>query len=103
MSETGLNWIDFDSYGPDVWNIDMFTPDEIYTGARGLLSTFGYDHTGKKLSGNPSLNDFFTKKDENGNFTRENPSFQPIYIAGYIQDKFAFDDLIFNMEEIIPP
>ncbi|MDT8412185.1 MAG: carboxypeptidase regulatory-like domain-containing protein [Vicingaceae bacterium] len=97
MSETGLNWIDFDSYGPDVWNIEMFTPDEIYTGARGLLSTFGYDHTGKKLSGNPSLDDFFTKKDENGNFTRENPSFQPIYIAGYIQDKFAFDDLIFNV------
>lgn len=97
MSETGLNWIDFDSYGPDVWNIGMFTPDEIYTGARGLLSTFGYDHTGKKLSGNPSLNDFFTKKDEDGNFTRENPSFQPIYIAGYIQDKFAFDDLIFNV------
>lgn len=97
MSETGLNWIDFDSYGPDVWNIGMFTPDEIYTGARGLLSTFGYDHTGKKLSGDPSLNDFFTKKDEDGNYTRENPSFQPIYIAGYIQDKFAFDDLIFNV------
>lgn len=97
MSETGLNWIDFDSYGPDVWNIGMFTPDEIYTGARGFLSTFGYDHTGKKLSGDPSLNDFFTKKDEDGNYTRENPSFQPIYIAGYIQDKFAFDDLIFNV------
>lgn len=97
MSETGLNWIDFDSYGPDVWNVGMFTPDEIYTGRRGVLSTFGYDHTGQKLSGNPSLDDFFTKKDENGNFTRENPSFQPIYMAGYIQDKFAFDDLIFNV------
>lgn len=97
MSETGLNWIDFDSYGPDVWNVGMFTPDEIYTGRRGILSTFGYDHTGQKISGNPSLDDFFTKKDENGNYTRENPSFQPIYIAGYIQDKFAFDDLIFNV------
>lgn len=97
MSETGLNWIDFDSYGPDVWDIGMFTPDEIYTGRRGILSTFGYDHTGKKISGNPSLDDFFTKKDENGNYTRENPSFQPIYMAGYIQDKFAFDDLIFNV------
>ena len=97
MSETGLNFIDFDSYGPDVWNVGMFTPDEIYTGRRGILSTFGYDHTGQKISGNPSLDDFFTKKDENGNYTRENPSFQPIYIAGYIQDKFAFDDLIFNV------
>ena len=97
LPETSLDWIDFDSYGPDVWNIGMFTPDEIYTGARGAMSNFGYDHTGKKLSGNPSLDDFFTKKDANGNYTRENPSFQPIYIAGYLQDKFAFDDLIFNV------
>lgn len=97
LAVNGLEWIDFDSFGPDVWNISMFTPDEIYTGARGALSNFGYDHTGKKISGDPSLDDFFTKRDANGNFTRENPSFQPIYVAGYIQDKFAFDDLIFNV------
>jgi Carboxypeptidase regulatory-like domain/TonB dependent receptor-like, beta-barrel/TonB-dependent Receptor Plug Domain len=97
MAENGTNWIDFDSYGPDVWTIDMFTPDEIHTGARGILSNFGYDHTGKKLSDNPSVDDFFNDTDANGNKIRANPSFQPIYVAGYIQDKFAFDDLIFNI------
>ncbi|MCO6498991.1 MAG: carboxypeptidase regulatory-like domain-containing protein [Vicingus serpentipes] len=97
MDEQGLNFIDFDSYGPDVWNIGMFTPDELFTSGSNPISYYGYDHTGKKLSGNPSVDDFFNKKDENGNYTRENPSFRPIYVAGYIQDKFAFDDLIFNV------
>jgi hypothetical protein len=96
MNEQDLNWIDFDSYGPDVWDISMFTPDELLTNG-GYVSNFGYDHTGKKISGNPSVDDFFNKVDENGNKTRENPSFRPIYVAGYIQDKFAFDDLIFNI------
>ena len=98
MAENGLNWIDFDSYGPDVWTIDMFSPDELLNGAGGqMVNYFGYDHTGNKLSGNPSLDDFFLEKDENGDFTRKNPSFKPIYVAGFIQDKFAFDDLVFNV------
>jgi len=97
MGEQDVNYIDFDSYGPDVWNIGMFTPDELFTSGTNPINYFGYDHTGEKLSGNPSVDDFFNKKDDNGNYTRENPSFRPIYVAGYIQDKFAFDDLIFNI------
>lgn len=96
LSETGTEWIDFDSYGPDVWNIGMFSPDELITNG-GYVNNFGYDHTGEKLSGNPSLDDFFNAVDENGDKLRENPSFRPIYVAGFIQDKFAFDDLIFNI------
>ncbi|MCB0400516.1 MAG: carboxypeptidase regulatory-like domain-containing protein [Flavobacteriales bacterium] len=92
----GREWIDFDSYGPDVWNIGMFSPDELITNG-GYVNNFGYDHTGAKLSGNPSVDDFFTKQDDNGNYLRENPAFRPIYVAGFIQDKFAFDDLIFNV------
>ena len=96
MDEQGTNWIDFDSYGADVWSIDMFSPDELISNG-GYVNTFGYDHTVKKLSGNPTVDDFFSKQDDNGDFLRENPSFQPIYVAGFIQDKFAFDDLIFNV------
>ncbi|OFZ02215.1 MAG: hypothetical protein A3K10_08300 [Bacteroidetes bacterium RIFCSPLOWO2_12_FULL_31_6] len=96
MDEKGVNWIDFDSYGPDVWDIGMFTPDELINNG-GYVNNFGYDHTGEKLSGNPSLDDFFNKVDEDGNKLRENPGFRPIYVAGYIQDKFAFDDLVFNI------
>jgi outer membrane receptor protein involved in Fe transport len=96
MDEQGLNWIDFDSYGPDVWNIGMFSPDELINGG-GYVNTYGYDYEGNKLSGNPSLNDFFNKVDDRGDKLRESPAFTPIYTAGFIQDKFAFDDLVFNI------
>ena len=36
-------------------------------------------------------------KDEYGNYTRNIGAFEPIYISGYIMDKFSFDDLIFNV------
>ena len=97
MDEQGLNWIDFDSYGPDVWNIGMFSPDELINTGTGFVSNYGYDFEGNKLSGNPSLDDFFNKTDDRGDNLRETPAFSPIYVAGYIQDKFAFDDLVFNV------
>ena len=96
LNEQGLDFIDFDSYGPDSWNIGMFSPDELINGG-GYVSTNGYDYTGNKLTGSSSLDDFFNKVDERGDKLRESPSFTPIYMAGYIQDKFAFEDLIFNV------
>jgi len=95
MDEQGLNWIDFDSYGADVWNIGMFAPEDLLAGQ--FVSTYGYDYEGNKLSDNPSLDDFFNKVDDNGDKLRESPAFTPIYVAGYIQDKFSFDDLVFNV------
>ena len=47
--------------------------------------------------GQVNFNDFFTKKDENGNYTRDIGSFRPNYLAGYIQDKFDFKDISFNI------
>ena len=98
LAEKGLDWIDFDSYGNKLWTVSDFTADDLFTnyGQNGI-NYYGYDYAGKKLSGNPSLDDFFYKKDENGNLSRELGSFKPIYMAGYIQDKFAFEDLIFNI------
>ena len=61
------------------------------------LTYYGYDHTGQKIKGKPSFDDFFNQRDEFGNYTRPIGAFEPIYIAGYIMDKFAFDDLIFNV------
>ncbi|MGB0887922.1 MAG: carboxypeptidase regulatory-like domain-containing protein [Vicingaceae bacterium] len=97
MDEKGLNWIDFDSYGPDVWDIGMFSPDELNGAGSGFVSNYGYDYAGNKLTSNPSLDDFFNKVDDRGDKMRETPAFSPIYVAGYIQDKFAFDDLVFNI------
>ena len=98
LSQTGTEYIDFDSYGNGIWDISDFTADDLFNNySQNGINYYGYDYTGKKLSGNPSLDDFFFKKDDNGNLTREVGAFKPIYMAGYIQDKFAFEDLIFNI------
>ncbi|MCW3085071.1 MAG: TonB-dependent receptor [Bacteroidetes bacterium] len=94
----GTQWIDIDSYAPSTYSIDMFSADDLLNvGGTQYVGYYGYDHTGKKLNSNPSLDDFFTKTDADGNFTREIGAYRPIYIAGYIQDKFDFKDLKFNV------
>ena len=69
----------------------------MFNQGNAYVAYYGYDHTGEKLNYNPSLRDFFSKTDEYGNLERPIPAFQPNYVAGYIQDKFAFKDLIFNV------
>jgi len=92
------DWIDIDKYDPSIYSVDMFSPDELLdNGNNPVVSYYGYDYKGKKLSSKPTLNDFFTAKDENGKYKREIAAFEPLYMAGYIQDKFAFNDLIFNV------
>ncbi len=116
---SGTDWIDIDSYDMNSYTINyydengrlvtkaldgpldisMLSPDELYNNG-GLLANYsGYTYTGErtKLSESPSFDDFFNKRDENGMYTREIAPFTPIYMAGYIQDKFAFEDLIFNI------
>lgn len=98
VPKNSLDFIDFDSYGNSLWSISDFTANDLFTNySQNGINYYGYDYTGKKLSGNPSLDDFFTATDENGNLKREQGAFRPIYMAGYIQDKFAFEDLIFNI------
>ena len=84
-------------------DISMFAPDELTRDGNLYVSYYGFSYDGNKHGwGNrPTLDDFFTetKTDDNGNtfFTRPIGSYQPIYTAGYIQDKFAFKDLIFQI------
>lgn len=95
---TGTDWIDFDAYGP-MWKVEDFSADELINGGTNDQRVFyaGYDHKGDVIKGIPSLDDFFNDTYENGDFKRYVPAFRPIYVAGYIQDKFSFDDLIFNI------
>jgi outer membrane receptor protein involved in Fe transport len=97
-SDLGLSvtdFVDFDALNPDQLKLSYFDPEFLID--NGLLgSYYGYDYTGENFTGNPSFKDFFTKK-ENGVYTREIGAFRPTYMAGYIQDKFAIDNLIFNV------
>ena len=94
-----LTWIDIDRYMPDDFvragGLSMFSTDELFNSGNSYVSFYGFDHTGEKYSGsNWSLEKFFNPGD--GKF-RYLPAFSPIYAAGYIQDKFYFQDLIFNV------
>ncbi|MCK9218683.1 MAG: TonB-dependent receptor [Bacteroidales bacterium] len=114
----GTDWIDIDSYNfsnntisyydknmelhtvkpsEQLLSIDMFSADELLKDGAPVVYYSGYDYKGNKLSSQPSFDDFFTARDANGDYTHPIGAYQPIYIAGYIQDKFAFKDLIFNI------
>jgi len=115
----GLDFIDIDSYDfntnsinyyddkgvrhtistdGNLFSVDMFSPDELWNDGIGSYVYYqGYDHKGNKLKNKPSFDDFFTKQDENGDYTRDIGAYEPIYMAAYLQDKFAFRDLIFNI------
>ncbi len=117
----GTDFIDIDSYdmdaqtiniydregnmrtidvGSELYDINMFSADELYNGGgrASYISAYGYDIDGAKLDGKQSFDDFFTKTDENGDFLRHAGAYEPIYMAGYIQDKFDFNgDLVVNI------
>lgn len=90
--------IQTDALDPSFYSLSMFSPDELLNSGNSLVNYFGYDYTGKvDKSSNWDLNDFFVKKDANNNFIRRVDAFRPVYYAGYIQDKFTFNDIIFNI------
>ena len=92
-----LDFIDIDSYTPDAFSLDMFSQDELLNSGSSLVYYYGYDIYGNKNEAHNTLKDFFTHKDNNGQYTRNIAAYNPIYQAGYIQDKFAIEDLIFNV------
>jgi len=93
----GTDFIDIDQYDPNIYSFDMFSPDELLNGGNSFVSYWGYDHTGQKVSGVTDIADYFNEFDDNGNYKRFVGAFQPIYMAGYLMDKFAFRDIVFNV------
>lgn len=94
----GLDRINIDALDPSIFSLDMFSADELLVnGNNSKVYYHGYDAWGNKLNSQTSFNDFFTQRDAYGNFTRNIGAFRPIYTAAYIQDKFNFKDLLFNV------
>jgi hypothetical protein len=85
------------STGEELFDLSMFSPDELLNDGNWFVAPIGYDYSGNKLETKPTFSDFFNQQDENGEYTRLVGAFEPIYMAGFIQDKFAFKDLIFNV------
>lgn len=97
LDPNGVDVIDVDALDPSVFSLDMFSPDEMINSGISVVDYVGFDHLGNRLKGKPSFSEFFSGRDANGNSNRLQAPFEPIYMAGYIMDKFAFDDIIFNV------
>ena len=96
----GTQWLDVDSYDPSELSVEYFSPDELINGGgvnNSYVTYYGYDAYGKKISDNPTLDDFFNETNDIGYNTRPIAAFRPNYLAFYVQDKFAFDDLVFRV------
>ena len=81
-------------------DLSMFGADELTRDGQNTVYYYGYTYDGNRKYGwteRPSLTEFFNTTDEDNILTRPIGAQQPIYMAGYIQDKFAFKDLIFNI------
>jgi outer membrane receptor protein involved in Fe transport len=97
LNVNGTDFIDVFSLDPSQMNLGMFSPDELLNNGNNYYVAYGYDYLGNKLTSQPSLDDYFTQTDANGNLTRNQAAYRPNYSAAYIQDKFNFRDLIFNI------
>ena len=100
LNPNGDDWIDIDNLTPNTFSIDMFSPQELLmgtsSGSSSLVSYYGYDYTGKKYNKKTSIEDFFNGE-KNGQKTYNIGAYEPIYMAFYIQDKFAINSLLFNV------
>ncbi|HKL03326.1 MAG TPA: carboxypeptidase regulatory-like domain-containing protein [Cryomorphaceae bacterium] len=99
LNPNGDDYIYVDALDPDLFELEMFSADELLRqGNNALVGYYGYDYQGNRLSGgSPTIEDFFNATDEQGNNTRPVGAFNPIYASFYVMDKFAFDDIIFNV------
>lgn len=97
INENGTEWVDIDSYDPSDLDIEYFSADELLNSGNNYIANRGYDVYGNQLADKPTLQDYFTKKNAQGDYTRELGAFEPTYASGYIQDKFAFRDLVFRV------
>jgi hypothetical protein len=89
---TETSWINVNAMDPDDFSIDMFSANDLWNNGNSYVSYYGYDYKGNRTRGRPSINDFLNNEDD-----RAIGSFTPVYSAVWLQDKFAFKDLIFRL------
>jgi hypothetical protein len=100
LAADNQTYINSDAFSPNDLRLDMFSAqDLLQTGQSGsaLVDYYGYDYLGNKDKNSTNLDKFLNDKDKNGNLTLHAGAYKPIYVSGYIQDKFDFKDIKFNV------
>jgi len=91
-------FLDIDSYDPNDFSLDLFSNFELINAVTPYVNYMGYDYTGKISSKKIDLDKFFKGGDnlnEPGKYAIG--AFEPVYVAFYLQDKFAISNLLFNL------
>lgn len=87
----GVDIINTDALGPEFYTLDLFNADELLNDGLGAVTYYGFDHLGNRTKAG-NAGDFFTDAEN-----RPMNPFSPTYISAFIQDKFEFEDIRFNI------
>lgn len=85
------SWIDVNAMDPKDMKLEWFSADDLYNNGVKYFDAFGYDYTGKKITGRPSIDDW------NDVTKRYIGAFAPINAAAWIQDQFSYQDIKFRL------
>lgn len=95
------DWVNVHELTPDQMQLEWFDPSALITGRQRVMSYTGYDYLGNPTGTDIDFFSFFTEtqtlSDGREIKTRPIAPNQPIYAAGYIQDKFTYKDIICNI------
>ena len=97
LDPDGTDFLNVDGIDADSLSIDMFGADDLLNQGNNLVNYSGFNPWGEKESGRPSIEDFFNDTTSFGDKSRPIGAYEPIYVSGYVMDKFTFDDIIFNV------
>ncbi|MDZ4838505.1 MAG: TonB-dependent receptor plug domain-containing protein [Bacteroidota bacterium] len=89
IDQTSL--INIDQYKPEELKLSYFSQDELLNNGNSYVSYYGYDHLGNKVKGRGTLNNFLDSNRRNVG------AYNPIYVAGYIEDQFSLKDITFRI------
>lgn len=96
LNNTALEeYVNVDGIDPSLLSLGMFSARELND--ERIVGYYGYDYTGEKLSGDITFDDFFTSTGDDGRRDFKIGANKPIYGSAYIQDKFAYKDIIFKI------
>lgn len=88
-------FVNIDGIDPNLLTLDMFSARELND--ERIIGYYGYDYTGNKLNEDVTFDDFFTSRGDDGLRDFKMGANKPIYGSAYIQDKFAYKDIIFKI------
>lgn len=99
LAQNSQVYINTDALTPDQLSLDMFSASDLLGNgvSTTLVDYYGYDYLGNKDKASTSIDGFTTDVDAKGNKTFHVGAYKPIYVAGYIQDKFDFKDIKFSV------